>query len=117
MDDLANLSEQDIMQLMELGIIPPQLEDLKQQMSIAQSLRDREAPGGTYAGRVYVADSPLKHAAYAMQGIKAGRDIDKARLEQQKLLAKQVAGRGMFFNKYRQPGVDPQLQNDVDMAY
>lgn len=117
MDDLSNLSEADIMQLMELGIIPPQLEDLKQQMSLAQNIRDREAPGGTYAGRVYVADSPLKHAAFALQGIKAGKDIDKARLEQQKLLAKQVAGRGTFFNKYRQPQVDPELQNDIDMGY
>jgi hypothetical protein len=117
MDDLQNLSEEDIQRLMELGIIPPQLEDLKQQMSLAQAVKDRQTPQGTQAGRMYVAASPLEHLAHAMQGIKAGKDIDKARLEQQKLLAQQVAGRGLFFNKYRQPQVDPRLQNDVDMGY
>lgn len=116
MDDFQNLSEEDIQQLMELGIIPDQLESLSSQIKTAQGLRDRRAPQGTDTGRVYVAASPLEHLSYALQGIKAGKDINKARAEQQKLLAEQVRGRGMFFNRMRNP-IDPQTQADVNNAY
>jgi hypothetical protein len=117
MDDFSNLSEEDIQQLMELGIAPDQLESLNTQIASAQKLRDRRAPQGTDTGRVYVAASPLEHLAYAMQGIKAGKDIDKSRAEQQKILAQQVRGRGLYFNKMMKPPMDPNVQNDVDMAY
>jgi len=98
MDDFSNLSEEDIAQLMELGILPDQLEELQSQMQSAQKLRDRRAPQGYDTGRMYVAASPLEHAAYAMQGIKAGKDLDRMRAEQQALLKKQVAGRSNYFN-------------------
>jgi hypothetical protein len=117
MEDLANLSEEDIQQLMELGVIPDQQSSLNDQIQQAQKIRNRGAPQGYDTGRVYVAANPLEHLAYALQGIKAGRDIDKARSEQQKLLAQQIRGRSNFFNKMKQPAISPQLQNDVDMAY
>lgn len=105
MEDFSNLSEEDIQQLMELGIAPDQLESLNTQIASAQKLRDRRAPQGTDTGRMYVAASPLEHIAYAMQGIKAGKDIDKARAEQQKILAQQVRGRGTYFNRMNE--IDP----------
>ncbi len=110
MEDFDNLSEEDIQQLMELGILPDQLQGLQTQMESAQKLRDRRAPTGTDTGRVYVAASPLEHAAYALQGIKAGKDLDKLRAEQQALLKKQTAGRGTYFNRMNeiQP-VDPSV--------
>lgn len=112
-----NLDEETLQQLMALGIIPEELEGLKEQISSAQQIRDRRGPQGYDTGRMYVAASPLEHAAFAMQGIKAGKDMEKARLEQQKLLAEQVRGRSLFFNKMNQPTVNPQTQNDVDMGY
>lgn len=99
MEDLNNLSEDDIQQLMQLGVAPDQLDMLKTQMESAQKLRDRKAPQGYDTGRVYVAASPLEHLAYAMQGIKAGKEIDRDRAAQQKILAQQVRGRSTFFNK------------------
>lgn len=103
--DFSNLSEEDIQQLMELGIIPDQMQGLQTQMESAQKLRDRRAPQGTDTGRVYVAASPLEHAAYAMQGIKAGKDLDRLRAQQQALLEKQVSGRSRFFNSMNE--IDP----------
>lgn len=117
MDDFENLDPEVLQQLMELGIIDPQMKSLDEQITTAQAIRGRRSPEGTHTGRVYVAASPLEHAAYAMQGIKAGKDMDKARLEQQKLLAQQVRGRQSFFDALRNRGVPGTVQNDVDMAY
>lgn len=99
MDDFDNLSEDDINQLMQLGVAPEQLQQLQTQMATSQKIRDRRAPQGTDTGRVYVAASPLEHMAYALQGIKAGKDIDRDRAEQQKILAQQIRGRSLYFNK------------------
>jgi uncharacterized protein with von Willebrand factor type A (vWA) domain len=99
MDGFENLNDEDIQQLMALGIIPEQMEGLKSQMQTAQSLRDRGPPKGTDTGRVYVAANPLEHLAYALEGMKAGKEIDRSRAEQQKLLAEQIRGRGKYFNR------------------
>jgi len=117
MEDFENLDPEVIQQLMELGIIDPQMESLQGQIKTAQDIRGRGAPKGTDTGRVYVAANPLEHLAYALNGIKAGKDIDKARIEQQKLLADQVRGRKSFFDEYRRKPVVPGMQNDIDMGY
>lgn len=103
MEGFENLSQDDLDQLMQLGIIDPQMTSMDKQMEIAQKLRDRKPPQGTDTGRVYVAASPLEHLSYALNGIKAGRDIDKLRTEQQKLLAEQVRGRSKYFSKLNDP--------------
>lgn len=110
MEDFENLSDEDIQQLMELGIIPDQLEGLKGQMETAEKLRSRRGPQGTDTGRVYVAASPLEHLSYALQGMKAGKDLDRMRAEQQALLKKQASGRSTYFNRMNeiQP-VDPSV--------
>lgn len=99
MDDFENLTEEDIAALMELGIVPDQLGSLQEQIDQAERLRYRKGPEGTHTGRVYVAASPLEHIAHAMQGIKAGKDLDRMRAEQQALLGKQVSGRSRYFNR------------------
>lgn len=100
--DADNLSDEDIQQLVALGIIPDQQKDLDSQMATAQAIRDKGAPQGQYSrGGVYTAASPLEHIAYAAQGIKAGHDLNKLRGEQQKLLAQQIRGRSKYFNKFR----------------
>lgn len=101
MEDFENLTEEDIQQLMELGILPDQLQSLQSQIDTAQALRDREAPRGQRVGPsgVYVAASPLEHLSYALQGIKAGKDIDRLRQDQQRILAEQVRGRSRYFGK------------------
>lgn len=102
MEDFENITDEEAQMLMELGIIPEQLDSLSSQIDQAQKLRNRKGPEGTYAGRVYVAANPLEHIAHAVQGIKAGRDIDRMRAEQQALLQRQVAGRSSYLDKLRE---------------
>lgn len=109
------LSDEDIQALMELGVLPDQQKSLDDQITTAQTIRDRKAPRGQTVGpdNVYVASSPLEHAAYAAQGIMAGRDIKNARLQQQEILAKQIKGRASYFQKMMaakgQGGMDPNI--------
>lgn len=99
MDEFQTLTEEDIQELMELGIIDPQMASLDEQIASAQEIRNRKGPEGTYAGRVYVAANPLEHIVNAWQGIRAGKELDKLRADQQRLLAQQVRGRGKYFNR------------------
>lgn len=114
MDDFSDLTDEDIQALMELGVIPEQSQGLQSQMEQAQYLRNRKGPQGTDTGRVYVAANPLEHLAHALTGIKAGKELDRLRGEQQDLLSQQVAGRKLFFDKLRGP---QQNQHDIDMGY
>jgi hypothetical protein len=128
MEDFENLSDEDIQQLMSLGIIPDEMNDINSQMEIANKIRTRTPPTGTDTGRVYVAASPLEHIAYAAQGIKAGRDLKKLRLDQQALLAQQIRGRSKYFQKMndtpenrarnmQQMGVDQSLIPNPQVNY
>lgn len=98
MDDLDNLSEEDLQKLLQLGVIPDEQSSLDDQIKQAQMVRNRRAPQGTDTGRVYVAASPLEHIARVMEGIKAGKDLDKLRGDQQSLLQQQVSGRQSYMD-------------------
>jgi hypothetical protein len=98
MDDLDNLTEDQLQELMNLGIIPDQQTSLDEQINQAQRVRNREAPRGYDTGRVYVAASPLEHLAYALNGIKAEKDLKNLRSEQQGLLSQQASGRMTYLD-------------------
>lgn len=100
-DPLADLSEEEIAQLMELGAIPAEQESLATSLSQARELRNRQGPQGYDSGRIYTAASPLEHAAHAFQGIKAGREIDDLLKKQQENLLKQTDGRSAFLRALR----------------
>ena len=98
MEDLDNLSEEELQQLIALGSLPDEQNALQDQIKQAQMIRNRQAPQGTQAGRVYVAANPLEHLAYAMQGIKADRDIKNLRSQQQDVLRRQNEGRMSYLD-------------------
>lgn len=100
-DPLADLSEEEIAQLMELGVLPAEQAMLARQLSQATSLRNKEGPQGMDSGRVYTAASPIEHAVHAWQGIKAGKEIDSTLKKQQENLLKQTEGRGAFLKALR----------------
>lgn len=102
MDDFTDLTDEQIQQLIALGIIPEEQESLQKQMDQAQALRDAQAPQGSYSrGGIYVAASPLEHIARVAQGIKAGRDLQKMYERQQELFGQQVSGRQSYFDAIR----------------
>lgn len=102
-DPLANLSEEEITKLMELGVIPDEQAQLAGTITQARELRNRRGPQGIDSGRVYTAASPIEHAVQAYQGIKAGKEIDAALKKQQENLLKQTGGRTAFLKALRRP--------------
>jgi hypothetical protein len=100
-DPLADLSEEEIAQLMELGALPTEQSQLASSLSQATALRNKKGPQGTDTGRVYTAASPIEHAVHAWQGIKAGKEMDSILKKQQENLLKQTEGRTAFLKALR----------------
>lgn len=100
-DPLADLSEEEIQQLMELGALPTEQSQLASSLAQATALRNKEGPQGQQTGRVYTAASPIEHAVHAWQGIKAGKQMDSILKKQQENLLKQTEGRGAFLKALR----------------
>lgn len=95
-DPLEGMTEEDLNQLMELGIIPKKQDALAQQLAQATAIRNSAGPEGRDSGRVYTAASPLEHAAHAFEGIQARKDIKRITKEQQDALDEQSSGRKAF---------------------
>jgi hypothetical protein len=94
------MSEEEIQQLMALGIIPEELEHIKGQMAEANALRNK-MPEMRGNDRVQTAAHPLEFAVQAFQGIKSGKELERLRAEQSGLLQKQVKGRGDYYNAWK----------------
>lgn len=100
MNDFLNvedLSEEDIDAILGLGTGEDQAAQLEQQLAVAQGIRGRSGPEGRGYGGIYTAASPLEHAAYAWQGIQAGKDAEKLNAEQDALMQQQTDARRRFF--------------------
>lgn len=96
MDEMPEMTPEMLQQLMEMGVMPDQLDDIKQQMATAQGIRDREGPQGRGMGRIYQAANPLEHIADFMQKRKAAGEIKDLEGQRGDIYGKQSAGRGMF---------------------
>lgn len=109
-DPLEDLTEEEIAQLMELGQLPTEQQQLAEQLTQARGLRNREGPQGISSGRVYTAASPIEHAVRAYEGIKAGKQIDDLIKRQQENLLKQTEGRAAFLKALRRKPQTMQFQ-------
>lgn len=107
-DMSGEMSEEEIQQLIALGIIPDKQSDIKDQIAQAQALRQK-VPEMRGNGRVQVAANPLEFLGQGIQNYKAGKTIEDLRKKQEELLQQQVAGRGKFFQalRRRSPVADP----------
>ncbi len=112
--NVEDLSEEDIDAILGLGTGEDKAAQLKDQLSLAQQIRNQAGPEGrSYAG-IYTAANPLEHAAYAWKGIKAGKDAERITNEQQALLQEQTEARKRFFNAMMQ---QKQLQQGSQQGY
>ncbi len=109
-DPLADLTEDEISQLMELGVIPEEQKSLAEQLFQARELRYGQGPQGIDSGRIFTAANPLEHAVHAYQGIKAGRQIDELLKKQQENLLKQTEGRSAFLKALRRKPATIEMQ-------
>lgn len=101
------MSDEELQQLIALGIIPDKQNMLEQQLATAERLRYGNTPEMRGNGRVQTAAHPLEFLVNGIQGHKAGKQIDALRKQQDELLNQQVAGRKSFFNRLRNKPSQP----------
>lgn len=99
--DPEDMSDEDIQQLISLGIIPEKQDLLKGQLTEAQALRDRR-PEMRSGGRTVTAANPLEFITQGMQSIKSQKEIEELRKQQNDLLQKQVTGRSAYLRALMQ---------------
>ena len=113
--DLENLDEEQLQQLMELGLIPDKQSALDRQYKFADALRGTALPEGRGNGRVYTASNPLETVGALMKqyaGMKQAKGLEQ---QQADLLKQQAQGRNLFLQKYlgMVPGV---RRNNYDVT-
>lgn len=118
------VSEEELMQLMALGVIPDQQNLLKEQMAEATALRSKSQAGPEMRGnsRVQTAANPLEFVASYLGNRKAGKELDALRKQQNDLLQQQVKGRSAYYNALRRRGGPPAAgvplnPNDLGSGY
>jgi hypothetical protein len=115
MDDFSDLSEEEIQQLIDLGVIDDENTTLDKQMKYAQAMRNKAGPDMRGNGRVMVAANPLEFAVQAYQGYQSGKEIKDIKARQEQLLQKQSAGRNTFLKGLR--GKNQQMNQDPYSGY
>lgn len=101
MADYEDLTDEEIQQLIALGIIPDERADLEDQIKQAQSLRYGRGPQMYGNGNVQTAASPLEFLGYTLQGMKADKDLSRLRAQQEAMLKQQAMGRKLYFDALR----------------
>lgn len=105
-----DMSEEEINAIIGLGSMDERAAALQQQLALAQKLRNSPGPEGRDSGRVYTAANPLEHIAHAWQGIRAQKEADALRKQQEEQFGKQDTSRGAFYRALmnrRTPGINP----------
>lgn len=104
--------------MMAGGIAPEQMALLARQMEIAEALRNKQAPQGRQAGRIYTAANPLEMIADLGQKYRQARRIQELRQQEQAQLAALKGGREKFAEAYtnalRKPSA-PSVSGPVPM--
>lgn len=101
--DLENLSEEDIRLLMELGVIPEQMNQLEKQFSIAEGLRNTPNPEMRYAGRVGVAANPMEFIGKGLREYAGIRDMKNIQKQKDDLIRQQSEARNRYVQAYLNP--------------
>jgi hypothetical protein len=106
----GEFTPEQLQMLMELGIIPEQLDEMQMQMKQAMALRDRGGPEGRSAGRTYVAANPMEHIGEFMQKRNAKKELEALKAQTEALRQQQATSRGMYANQLFRPGQPMQSQ-------
>ena len=93
---LADLSDDDIQQLMDAGVIKDKNDLLNMQLKQATALRNAPLPGGRDSGKVFTAASPLEMLAGGLQRRQAMGQMGNIQQQQTDLLNKLAAARGLY---------------------
>jgi hypothetical protein len=104
------MGKEELEMLMRLGVIKDEQAGLDKQLSRAQALRDTSMlQGGTHAGGVYVADSPLLGVADLVRKYRSGKKSQGIEKQQEELRAEQVKARSMYAGMMDSPTPNGQM--------
>ena len=90
---------QQIQQLMQLGVLEEEGDIISQEMSMANRLRERQMPGGRYAGRAYVAGHPLEFMATGMDRLRGEMAAQDAIRRQREAAQEKARLRAQFLQQ------------------
>lgn len=108
--DIENMSDEEIQQLVNLGILPGEQDILAKQMEQADLMRNAEGPEGrTFRNNIFQAANPLEHLGAGLKNFAGQRDAMRIQDEQRGLLGKQAEGRAKFFDLLRQKKAAPPI--------
>lgn len=123
MADLSaqELSDDELAQLIQLGVIPEEQAQLLKQQQQAQMLQQKGLPEGRQAGRVYVAPNPLEFVGAVGNAIKAQHQEKDIQGQLDALRKQQVQGRQLYADKlldtpYRRQSMTVPMQTDPDFG-
>lgn len=112
MENFDDLSEEEIQQLIQLGIIPEQQGILAQQIAQANALRNSPGPEMRGNGRIQTAANPLEFLAKGMQEYKTTKELKELRKQQQDALQEQVRGRRTFLSALNRNRSAPSMYSE-----
>lgn len=96
--DPSGLTEEEIQQLIAMGVIPDQQDAIGQQMAQAQALRHGPGPQGRQTNAAFVAANPLEFVGDFMTKRDAAKDIEDLKRQQEELLRQRTEGMGVYYN-------------------
>jgi hypothetical protein len=96
-----DLTDEEIQQLVALGIIPEQMDENARQMQMSEQLRYQAAPEGRDSGRVYTAANPMEHIGSVMEKYNAQKQIGKLGEERSGMLNQQARDRKLYYELLR----------------
>jgi hypothetical protein len=96
--DIEDVTEEELKLLMQLGIIPSQLEQATGELEGLREDMRYDTPEGRQAGKIYVAANPLEHLGEFTSNLSAGYERKKTQALIDELRRKQAQGRETFYN-------------------
>ena len=99
--DVSDMTQEEIDQLIALGIIPPQIEQAQGDVAYAEELMGSAMPQGrTTRNNIFTAANPLELAATGVDRVRGAYERKQARDLIDALRKQQTEGRGTFYNAY-----------------
>lgn len=89
-------TEDQLKQLIALGMIDEQKADVLRSMKRAEANQDAQMPGGMAAGGTFVAANPLSGIATMLRQYKGNKDAKALKAEQEALRQQQMEGRNTY---------------------
>lgn len=103
--ELDDITPEELQALMELGVLPAELQENQRRRILAEERRYGKGSEGRTAGRVFVAANPLEHVRDAIQRYKAGKEMKGLDSGRGDILRGITGGRSVFANLLRGHGM------------